>query len=61
MSKFLDPTERLQLHLEYSQKRDGWADRGLDLSEAGKRDEAIEALDEARFWDLKARSLEPDP
>jgi len=59
MVKFLDPTERLQLYIEYSQKRDGWADRGLDLSEAGKRDEAIEALEEAEYWDLKARCLEP--
>ena len=59
MPKFLDPTERLQLHIEYSQKRDGWADRGLDLSEAGKLDEAIEALEEAEYWDLKARCLEP--
>ena len=59
MHKFLDPTERLELHIEYSQKRDGWADRGLDLSEAGKRDEAIEALEEAEYWDLKAKCLEP--
>ena len=59
MPQFPDPTARLQLHIEYSQKRDGWADRGLDLSEAGKRDEAIEALEEAEYWDLKAKSLEP--
>lgn len=59
MPKFIDPTERLELYIEYSQKRDGWADRGLDLSEAGKRDEAIEALEEAEYWDLKAKSLEP--
>jgi hypothetical protein len=59
MAKFLDPTERLKLHIEYSRKRDQCAQRGLDMSEAGKRDEAIEALEEAEYWELKAKSLEP--
>ena len=47
--------------MEYSQKRDGWLDRGLglDLKKKGGLKKAREALDEARYWDLKARCLEP--
>ena len=61
MPQFLDLTERLQRHMEYSQKRDGWLDRGLglDLKKKGGLKKAREALDEARYWDLKARCLEP--
>jgi hypothetical protein len=56
----LDLTERLQLHIEYSQKRDGWAQLAIDLLAEHKDEEGMAAADEAEYWDLKAKSLEPD-
>jgi hypothetical protein len=33
-----DPTELLRRHIEYSAKRDKWAQRAIDLLAKGKRD-----------------------
>jgi hypothetical protein len=58
MVKFLDPTERLELHIEYSRKRDHWAQLAIDLLAKGDDEAGMAAADEARYWDIKAKTLE---
>lgn len=59
MRPALDPTELLRRHIEYSAKRDKWARRAIDLLAKGEDEAGMDAADEAEYWDLKAKSLEP--
>jgi hypothetical protein len=54
-----DPTELLRRHVEYSAKRDKWAQRAIDLLAKGKVEAGMEAAEKAEYWALKARALEP--
>jgi hypothetical protein len=54
----MDPSERLRRHLEYSQKRDRWARRAIDLLEKGEEDAGMDAAEKAEYWALMAKSLE---
>lgn len=56
-----DPTHRLKLHMTYSRKRDHWAQSAIDLLKEGNIEKGMEAAELAEYWDLKAKSLEPDP
>jgi hypothetical protein len=58
MVKFPKPTERLELHVEYSRKRDHWAQLAIDLLAKGEDEAGMEAAGEAEYWDLKAQCLE---
>lgn len=53
----IDVITRLRLHVEYSIKRDEWAQRAIDL--LAKGEDADEAIEQAEYWELKAKSLEP--
>lgn len=59
MPKPIDPSERLRLHVEYSAKRDSWAQRAIDLLAKGEEARGMDAAEKAEYWDLKAKSLEP--
>lgn len=59
MAKKLDLIERFRRHVEYSQKRDQYARRAIDLLAKGKDEAGMAAAAKAKYWDLKAKSLEP--
>jgi hypothetical protein len=58
-SKAIDVSELLRRHVEYSEKRDGWARRAIDLLAEGKDESGMDAAERAEYWALMARSLEP--
>jgi hypothetical protein len=47
-------------HVDASQKRDDAARRAIAAFEAGNTAAGEEAAEEAEWWDLITRSLEPD-
>ena len=55
----IDLIERVRRHVEYSQKRDKWARRAIDLLAKGEDKAGMDAAAKAEEWDLKAKSLEP--
>ena len=59
MPQNVDLIERLRRHVEYSQKRDTYARRAIELLDAGKDKAGMAAAAKAEEWDLKAKSLEP--
>lgn len=55
----MNVVERLQKHVEASQKRDKYARRAIELLAKGKEAGGMAAAAKAEYWDLKAKSLEP--
>jgi hypothetical protein len=56
---WLDPTEQLRRHIEYSRKRDHWARRAIALLEKGEDEAGMDAAEKAERWELRVKSLEP--
>lgn len=55
----MNVVERLRRHVEYSVKRDEWAQRAIVLLAKGEDARGMDAAEKAEYWDLKAKSLEP--
>lgn len=55
----LDIQKRLQLHSQASVKRDAWARIAIDLLAQGKDKQGMAAASKAKYWEAKARALEP--
>jgi hypothetical protein len=58
MAKKVDLIERFRRHVEYSQKRDTYARRAIELLDQGEDKAGMRAAAKAELWDLKAKSLE---
>ncbi len=59
MREKIDVVERLRLHVEYSAKRDNLARQAIALLAKGDDEAGMAAAEQAEYWDLKAKSLEP--
>jgi len=59
MRQKIDLIERFRLHVEYSAKRDKWARRAIELLAKGDDEAGMAAAEQAEYWELKAKSLEP--